>query len=67
MLLEHKIPMIAKVNFSFTDVRDVAKAHIIAMTHPEAAGNRHIVSSGNAAFSEVAKVLSNVLTYNSCS
>lgn len=50
------MPMVPKLNSTLVDVRDVAKAHIIAMTLPEAAGNRHILSTGNIWFVEIAKV-----------
>ncbi|PIK48965.1 hypothetical protein BSL78_14178 [Apostichopus japonicus] len=39
------------------DVRDVARAHVVAMTLPEAAGNRHIVSTGPMWLSEVGGIL----------
>ena len=38
------------------DVRDVARAHINAITIPEAAGNRHIAATSSAWFAEMAKV-----------
>ncbi|XP_071496388.1 uncharacterized protein [Diadema antillarum] len=36
--------IIPRMHVPFCDVRDVAKAHVAAMTMPEAAGNRHIVA-----------------------
>ena len=37
-LLERSMPACPKLNFAIVDVRDVAAAHIKAMTVPEAAG-----------------------------
>lgn len=37
-LMSGKDPMLPRVAFSVVDVRDVAKAHVVAMTLPEAAG-----------------------------
>ena len=37
-LLERSLPACPKLNFAIVDVRDVAAAHIKAMTVPEAAG-----------------------------
>lgn len=36
-------PGVPKVQFPVCDVRDVARAHVKALTVPEAAGNRHII------------------------
>ena len=48
------------------DVRDVARAHINAMTIPEAAGNRHITATENAWFAEIAKVCVVFLLHHDC-
>jgi dihydroflavonol-4-reductase len=37
-LLERKVPVVPRLNFPIVDVRDVAKAHVIAMTSKEASG-----------------------------
>ncbi|XP_022084150.1 NADPH-dependent methylglyoxal reductase GRE2-like isoform X3 [Acanthaster planci] len=50
-------PLIPKMNFSVADVRDVAASHIAAMTHPEAPGQRFIVTSGNIWMSDMSQVL----------
>jgi dihydroflavonol-4-reductase len=39
------------------DVRDVAAAHLAAMTHGEAAGERFIVASEHVSMHDVAKIL----------
>ncbi|XP_030849980.1 dihydroflavonol 4-reductase [Strongylocentrotus purpuratus] len=56
-ILERDPPAIPKLNFPVCDVRDVAKAHVVAMTHPDAPGHRHIVSPHNMWFREMADVL----------
>lgn len=38
-------PGVPRVQFPICDVRDVAKAHIKALTLPEAANNRHIIAT----------------------
>ena len=43
-LLERQMPMLPRINFPMVDVRDVAEAHVRAMTLPEAAGT-HCCSS----------------------
>ena len=50
------MPMVPNISFNVIDVRDVARAHISAMTVPEAAGNRHILASSNVWFYDFAKV-----------
>ena len=42
--MHKEFPMVPKVGMAMIDVRDVALAHIKAMTLPEAAGNRHIIA-----------------------
>ena len=56
------MPMVPKIHFPVVDVRDVARAHINAMTVPEAAGNRHLLAPDEGWFKDMAKVcvLSNV-------
>jgi len=41
-LLSGKLPGLARIQFSCVDVRDVAAAHLAAMTTPEAAGQRFL-------------------------
>lgn len=42
--MQKKLPKAPKISFGVVDVRDVADAHVCAMTHPEAAGERFILS-----------------------
>lgn len=56
-LLEREKPFCAKLNFPVVDVRDVALAHIKAMTVEEAAGKRHLIVNQNAWMKEMAQIL----------
>ncbi|KAL8595902.1 hypothetical protein ACOMHN_018214 [Nucella lapillus] len=56
-LLERSMPACPKLNFAVVDVRDVAAAHIKAMTLPDAAGQRHLVVNTNMWMKEIAQVL----------
>lgn len=58
-LLTKEIPGTAKVGFSWVDVRDVASAHVAAMTVPEAAGQRFICAIEFSWIEEVASILAN--------
>ena len=55
-LLERQMPALPKIHFSIVDVRDVAAAHIAAMTKPDAAGNRHIAVSHNLSMKDMALI-----------
>eukprot|EP01134_Creolimax_fragrantissima_P001533 CFRG1533T1 len=56
-LLNGKFPMIPSLNMASVDVYDVALAHIKAMTVPEAAGERFILSARDIWVAEIAKIL----------
>ena len=56
-LLSGKLPGTPRVGFVIVDVRDVAAAHVLAMTSPAAAGERFLVGDRFMWFSEVAAVL----------
>ena len=43
--------------FSLVDVRDVAAAHLAAMTAPDAGGRRHILSESEMSIIELARAL----------
>lgn len=51
------MPMVPRIQMSICDVRDVALAHLHAMTIPEAGNNRHLINSGHMWYPDVAKVL----------
>ena len=56
-LLQGKPPAIPRFGFYVVDVRDLADAHIRAMTAPEAAGERFIVAGGFLWMRDIAAVL----------
>ena len=56
-LLSGKLPGTPRVGFVIVDVRDVAAAHVLAMTHPAAPGERFLVGDRFMWFSEVAALL----------
>lgn len=56
-LLSGKLPGTPKVGFVVVDVRDMAAAHVAAMTHPAAAGERFLVGDRFMWFRDVAEVL----------
>lgn len=47
-LLNGEMPALPKLYIPVVDVRDVARAHILAMTHANAAGERFLLSNGPA-------------------
>jgi dihydroflavonol-4-reductase len=56
-LLSGAVPLAPRLSFSLVDVRDVAEAHVMAMTSPEAGGHRHILSEREMSILELAEVL----------
>lgn len=56
-IMEHKDPATVKLHFPTVDVRDVAAAHLAAMTVPGAAGHRHILVSGSLWMQDMARIL----------
>lgn len=50
------MPAVPRIGMNFCDVRDVAEAHIRALTAPEA-GGRYIVDSGSFLMTDVSKLL----------
>jgi nucleoside-diphosphate-sugar epimerase len=51
------MPVTARLYFPVVDVRDVAAAHVLAMTRPEAGGHRYPMGSRPIPFLEVAQIL----------
>jgi nucleoside-diphosphate-sugar epimerase len=47
MLLDGKVPVLARLYFGIVDVRDVADLHLRAMTHPAAKGERFLACAGD--------------------
>lgn len=57
-MLEGALPVVPPLYFDIADVRDVARAHLRAMTEPAAAGERFLIGSGTAtSFYGMARVL----------
>lgn len=56
-LLRRDFPACPDVGFAVVDVRDVASAHVAAMTEPAAAGQRFIVAIEHASMIDIAKIL----------
>ena len=56
-LMDRDFPAIPNLNWAVVDVRDVAAAHLAAMTADGAAGYRHILALGNRSMRDLAKVL----------
>jgi dihydroflavonol-4-reductase len=56
-LLDRAMPGVPRIHFGLVDVRDVATAHVLAMTSDKAAGQRFILSSDAAWMREIAEVL----------
>lgn len=56
-ILDRDFPAIPDVHFSTVDVRDVAAAHLAAMTHPDAPGRRFLLGEGDHSMREMATIL----------
>jgi dihydroflavonol-4-reductase len=56
-LLTREFPGCPDLGWAVVDVRDVADAHVLAMTRPEAAGQRFIVAREHVAMREIARIL----------
>jgi nucleoside-diphosphate-sugar epimerase len=56
-LIDRDFPAIPNINFACVDVRDVATAHVAAMTTPEAGGERFLCAIENHSLREVAVIL----------
>lgn len=57
-LMRRAIPGCPRVMMSFVDVRDMADAHLAAMTHPKAAGKRFCCVSTSGWMRDIALILS---------
>jgi len=56
-LVRREVPGVPRLQFPVVDVRDVAVAHVLAMTAPGVAGERFIVTSETAWYAEIARLL----------
>ena len=56
-MLDGSYPIVPKVHFGYVTVKDTAKAHVAAMTHPHASGKRFILAERCMWLYEVNKIL----------
>jgi dihydroflavonol-4-reductase len=56
-IIDHDVPAIPDISLAMVDVRDVASAHVSALTTPGAAGQRFICVEANHSMMEVAVIL----------
>lgn len=56
-LLAKEVPGLPNINFNLVDVRDVARAHVTALTSPSTPGNRYICVNSRLAFKDIAKIV----------
>lgn len=56
-LLQREMPMVPRMSLGICDVRNVATAHITAMTSPKAPGNRYIAITDCIWIQEMAQIL----------
>ncbi|MEE4361259.1 MAG: aldehyde reductase [Pseudomonadales bacterium] len=56
-LLNGDFPGTPRLGFPIVDVRDVAALHLLAMTHPAAAGQRFLATNGFCWMEEIATIL----------
>jgi nucleoside-diphosphate-sugar epimerase len=56
-LVHRELPGVPRLMFGLVDVRDVAAAHLLAMTSAHAPGERFIVSAGDYWYADVVRVL----------
>lgn len=57
-IMQRGVPMVPPIEMTTIDVRDVAAAHVAAMTNPQAAGERFIVVGDPAWMKDIASILS---------
>lgn len=55
--LHREVPGLPRLYLPIVDVRDAAKAHVAAMTAPEAAGKRFILTAEECSYSQLAQEL----------
>ena len=60
-LMAREVPGVPNIGFSLVDVRDVAAAHVTALIHTDAPGNRFICVAESMTFREIARHLADYL------
>lgn len=63
-LIDRDFPAIPDINYAVVDVRDVAAAHVAAMTSPAASGQRFLCAIENHSLREIARILADHLGPN---
>ncbi|WP_236791120.1 aldehyde reductase [Amycolatopsis sp. GM8] len=62
-MLTGAMPTVTPTYFGVVDVRDTADLHVLAMTHPAAAGQRFLATSGKSvSFLQIARMLGDRIT-----
>jgi nucleoside-diphosphate-sugar epimerase len=56
-MLNGSLPALPRLSFMVVDVRDVADAHVAALTKPEAGGHRFALGEGPVSFADLAQML----------
>jgi nucleoside-diphosphate-sugar epimerase len=56
-LLGRELPAVPDIHFACVDVRDVADAHVAALSVPEAAGQRFLCAGEQASFLDLARIV----------
>ena len=57
-MISGKMPMVPQAGINMSDVRDIAKIHVLALENKKASGNRYIVTTQKAyQFQEMAQIL----------
>ncbi|WP_174291379.1 SDR family oxidoreductase [Sphingomonas bacterium] len=57
MMLRGKMPVLPRIGFGIVDVRDLVDIHILAMTEPQAAGERFLATGDFLWFTDIARIL----------
>lgn len=60
-LMAREVPGVPNMGFSLVDVRDIAAAHVTALTHDNAPGSRYICVAESMTFHEIARHLADYL------
>ncbi len=58
LMMQGALPAVPQIGLNMVDVRDVAAAHILAMTAPDAAGQRYMCCGDHIWMSDIAGILS---------
>lgn len=56
-MMDGSMPLIPRMHLCICDVKDVARAHVNALTAPDAANRRHLVVSGHLWLQDIAHIL----------